>query len=99
MLVKTTRRNVIKNLLVGSAALMANPAFSCSYATSSKNQKNNLNNNIKQSVCRWTYDFLSLDELCNTVKQIGFSAIDLVGPKDWETLKKHDVYSSMCNGA
>jgi hydroxypyruvate isomerase len=30
---------------------------------------------------------------------MGFSAIDLVGPKDWETLKKHGIDSSMCNGA
>ena len=33
------------------------------------------------------------------VKKIGFSAIDLVGPKDWNTLKKYNVDSSMCNGA
>jgi hydroxypyruvate isomerase len=58
-----------------------------------------LKGNIKHSVCRWTYDFLSLDELCKAVKEIGFSAIDLVGPKDWPTLKKYEVYSSMCNGA
>ena len=58
-----------------------------------------MNGNIKQAVCRWTYNFLSLDELCKAVKKIGFSAIDLVGPKDWATLKKYDVYSSMCNGA
>jgi hydroxypyruvate isomerase len=37
--------------------------------------------------------------LCQTVKKLGFSAIDLVGPKDWPTLKKHGVFSSMCNGA
>jgi hydroxypyruvate isomerase len=33
------------------------------------------------------------------VKQIGFAAIDLVGPADWNILKKHNIYSSMCNGA
>ena len=27
------------------------------------------------------------------------SAIDLVGPKDWPTLQKYGLYSSMCNGA
>jgi hydroxypyruvate isomerase len=37
--------------------------------------------------------------LCKTAKGIGFSAIDLVGPKDWATLKKYDIVSSMCNGA
>ena len=25
--------------------------------------------------------------------------IDLVGPKDWPTLKQHGIFSSMCNGA
>jgi hydroxypyruvate isomerase len=58
-----------------------------------------LRGNIHHTVCHWTYNFLSLDELCGLVKDIGFSAIDLVGPKDWPTLKKHNVYSSMCNGA
>lgn len=61
--------------------------------------KMTLKGNIHHSVCRWTYSFLSVEELCKTVKQIGFSAIDLVGPDDWPMLKKYDVYSSMCNGA
>ena len=56
-------------------------------------------NKINHSVCRWTYDFLSLEALCKAVKSIGFAAIDLVGPADWSILKAHDVYSSMCNGA
>lgn len=32
-------------------------------------------------------------------KKIGIEAIDLVGPKDWPTLKKYGLDSSMCNGA
>ena len=56
-------------------------------------------NKINHSVCRWTYNFLSLGELCKVVKGIGFHAIDLVGPADWPVLKEHDVFSSMCNGA
>ena len=87
----------MKNLLISGAALSVSPSISlaCNEITESKKLKGNINH----SVCRWTYDFLPLDELCNTVKQIGFSAIDLVGPKDWNTLKKYGVYSSMCNGA
>jgi hydroxypyruvate isomerase len=54
---------------------------------------------MNHSVCRWTYSSFSLDELCRTVKQIGFHAIDLVGPADWPILQQHGVYSSMCNGA
>jgi hypothetical protein len=57
-----------------------------------------LKGNINHSVCRWTYDFLSLEELCLLAKEIGIKAIDLIGPKDWHILKKHGLDSSMCNG-
>lgn len=58
-----------------------------------------LKGNIRHSVARWTFDFLSVDELSRVVKRLGFSAIDLVGPKEWHILKQHGVDSSMCNGA
>ena len=58
-----------------------------------------LKKNINHSVCRWTYDFLSVEELCKTVTNIGFNAIDLCGPNDWSILKKYNIDSSMCNGA
>ena len=86
-------------MLSGTAVITAPAASltSCAAATTPKNET--LKGNINHSVCYWTYNFLSLDELCQTVKNVGFSAIDLVGPKDWPTLKKHGVFSSMCNGA
>ena len=90
------RRNLIKQLAAGSLALGALPSLA---ATCSATNRSQLKNNIHHSVCRWTYNFLSLEELCKTVKEIGFSAIDLVGPKDWPVLKAHGVDSSMCNGA
>jgi hydroxypyruvate isomerase len=92
------RRNLLKNLLLSGTAVAASPAISmASCSSTSKDSK--LKGNINHSVCRWTYNFLSLDELCQTVKQLNFSAIDLVGPKEWNILKKHGVDSSMCNGA
>jgi len=54
---------------------------------------------LKHSLARWTFQQYSIAELCRIVKDIGFAAIDLVGPEDWPTLKTHGVYSSMCNGA
>ena len=64
-----------------------------------ENMQPGLKNNINHSVCRWTYNFLSLEELCVTGKEIGLKAIDLVGPKEWQVLKDHGLHSSMCNGA
>jgi hydroxypyruvate isomerase len=39
---------------------------------------------------------MPLEELCKAVKKIGFSAIDLIAPKDWPMLQKYGIYSSMC---
>lgn len=58
-----------------------------------------LKGHIRHSVARWTYHFLSLEELCRVVQRIGFSAIDLIGPSEWPILKAHGIDSSMCNGA
>ncbi len=55
--------------------------------------------NLKHSVARWTFKDQSVEQLCQTVKSLGFAAIDLVGPEDWPTLKAHGIDSSMCNGA
>ena len=93
----TNRRDVIKTIVAGSALASTSTLFS-----SFKDLiplDNNLKGNINHSVCRWTYGFLSLDELCQLCEQIGIKAIDLVGPSDWETLQKYGLYSSMCNGA
>ena len=91
-----SRRKLIKAMALGTTAAMAAPAmvFAKSGSVEEKNLK--LKGNINHSVCQWTYNFMPLEELCKTVKEIGFSAIDLIGPKDWPTLQKHGIYSSMC---
>jgi hydroxypyruvate isomerase len=55
-----------------------------------------LKGNIRHSVCSWTFDEFSLEELCQTVKQLGFHAIDLVAPAGFNTLKTHGIDCSMC---
>lgn len=88
-----TRRDILKQLALGSLAIGGVTANSA-HADASP-----LQGRVKHTVARWTYDELSLDQLCLLAKRIGFSAIDLTGPKEWDTLKKHGMYSSMCNGA
>ena len=94
----SNRRKAIKNILAGSAALAAGTAAVPSFASGS--QKNTtLKGNIHHSVCRWCFGNLTLDELCVAANDIGLKGIDLVGPKDWPTLKKYNLVSTMCNGA
>lgn len=93
----SSRRSVIKNIVAGTAGIGLLGASQQALAKAMEDQP--LKGNINHSVCRWTYDFLSLDELCVLAKEIGIKAIDLIGPKDWHILKKHGIDSSMCNGA
>ena len=86
-------------MLLSGSAVMASPAMALQSCADNPAKTNALKGTINHSVCYWTYNFMSLEELCQTVKSTGFSAIDLVGPKDWPTLKKYGIDSSMCNGA
>ncbi len=94
---KQNRRTLIKNVVLGSAVLAGSGTLLSSFSCETADTKNmSLKGAINHSVCYWTYNFLSVEELCKAIKNIGFSAMDLVGPKDWPTLQKYNVYSSMC---
>lgn len=93
-----SRRNALKNLVTGTAALGTAPLLS-SFASCDDNKPFALKGNIQHSACRWCYDGIPLEEFCAAAKEIGLVGIDLVGPKDWPTLKKYGLISTMCNGA
>jgi hydroxypyruvate isomerase len=99
---KSSRRKAIKTI-VGGAAVVGAGGAAVSLLLSHKKPHDmkalKLKGTINHSVCRWCYGDIQLDDLCVAVKQIGFSAIDLVPPENWATLQKHGIYSSMCNGA
>jgi len=43
---------------------------------------------LKQSLCRWCYSKVPIDELCQAAVQLGIQAIDLVDPKEWAAVQK-----------
>lgn len=92
----SSRREAIKNMAVGAVGMTGLSSFAFSEKISSLTKEKVLKGNINHSVSRWTYNYLTLDELCKAVKEIGFSAIDLTKPSDWPTMQKHGIYASMC---
>jgi hydroxypyruvate isomerase len=50
---------------------------------------------LKQSVCKWCFPKMSVEELAAEGKKIGLVAIDLLGPGDFEAVKKHGLVCSM----
>ena len=54
---------------------------------------------LKHSVARWCLSQYSLEEILPLLKELGIYSIDLIGPNEFEVLKKHDFHCSMCEGA
>lgn len=97
MAANQNRRSAIKNMVTGSVAVASAGALS-SFTSMENTSTYKFKGNINQSVCAWCYK-IPLEELCIAAKGMGITAIDLVGPEGWATLKKHGLHSSMCNGA
>ena len=50
---------------------------------------------LNQSVCKWCYNGMSLDELASHAQSMGLVGIDLLGSADFPTLKKHGLVCTM----
>lgn len=58
-----------------------------------------LKGRINHSVCRWCYNDIPLEDLCEAANKMGLTSIELLGPKEWPILKKHGLTCAMPNGA
>tara|TARA_B100000963_G_C22638777_1_gene679179 strand:+ start:1363 stop:2259 length:897 start_codon:yes stop_codon:yes gene_type:complete len=97
---KNERRKVIKRISFSSAGLYLSPSVQLNTIKNKKPTKQiNMKRKINHSVCKWCFSQIPLEEFAMNVKAIGITGIDLIGPKDWNILKKNGLTSSMCNGA
>jgi hydroxypyruvate isomerase len=94
---KHSRRDALKSFAIAGVALSSPLALQSFTSKSDKTLA--LKGNVNHAVCRWCFPDVELDTLCIEAKKMGITGIDLVGPKEWPTLKKHGLTSSMCNGA
>lgn len=53
---------------------------------------------LKQSVCRWCFGGIALDDLCVAGKDMGLVGIDLLSEGDFATVKKHGLVCTMALG-
>lgn len=94
------RRSAIKGMLASTAVLsIPLDLFALGSPKDNNDSTTVLKGTINHSVSRWCFDSLDLETLCVEAKKMGITGIDLVGPEAWPTLKKHNLISTMCNGA
>ncbi len=91
------RRTFIGTTAAASVAILANKTALAADSSNINTMK--LNNNINHSVCQWCYGSIPLEDFLKSLNELGVTAIDLIGPKDYPLLKKYNIHNSMCNGA
>jgi hydroxypyruvate isomerase len=64
-----------------------------------KGQGPPLKGRLKQSVARWCYAKMSLDDLARDAAAIGLKGVDLIGHEDWPTVQKYGLIPAMTPGA
>jgi len=81
-----TRRSVLQTI---PAALACAPAERAAEPPSGR---------LKQSLCRWCYAKIPLDDLCRQAAEMGVSGVDLVEPADWPTIRKYGLVPTITQG-
>jgi hydroxypyruvate isomerase len=61
-------------------------------------EKPALKGRIKQSVSRWCYSSIPMDEFCKEAKAMGLVGIDLLDPPEWATVQQYGLIPTMSNG-
>ena len=52
---------------------------------------------IKQSVCKWCFNEMTVDQLAANAKRIGLKSVELVDPTDYADVTKHGLIVAMTN--
>ena len=91
-IITPTRRNILAGTAAAAVASVAGTTLAQSEGAPAARK-----GRIQQSACKWCYDKIPLEQLAAEGKQMGLVGIDLLGPNDFATLKKHGLVCTMVN--
>jgi hydroxypyruvate isomerase len=91
---KVTRRSALQTVATGLAGGLLSSHASFGSETNSKR-----NENLKQSVCKWCYKDMPLEELARNAAQIGLKSVELITPEEWPVVQKYGLTCAMGSGA
>jgi hydroxypyruvate isomerase len=88
-----TRRALLKSSLAGAAAMRLS-SLNANAETAVAARKGR----IHQSVSRWCYKQIPLDDLAAYAAQIGLKGVDLLQPDEYEVPRRHGIICTMAYG-
>jgi hydroxypyruvate isomerase len=89
------RRTVLKTLSTAAAATFLSENLAARIEQTDATLEAAVKDQINHSACRWCYNSIPLEELCQKGKAIGLKAIDLLGVDEWAVAKKYGLECSM----
>jgi len=90
-----SRRSLLKSLAVGTAAAAVPAALFAQTADSI--EALTVKGEIRQSVSKWCFGNIPLDEFCKICKKLGMVGVDLISENDWDIVNKNDMIVTMGN--
>jgi hydroxypyruvate isomerase len=82
-----TRRDALKATAAATALIPAGALAGTSSA-----------GRLKQSLARWCYAKIAIDDLCRAAADMGITGMDLAAPDDWPVLRKYGITPCMVQG-
>src|SRR5262245_34048537 len=76
-----SRRSLLTTVATGTAATFLIPRARAEEAPPAK-----INGNINQSICRWCYGKIPLEELATKAKAMGYKSIELLSPDEYKKI-------------
>jgi hydroxypyruvate isomerase len=86
------RRSVLRAAGLGAAGALA-------VASLRADEPAKVNGNINQSICRWCYGRIKLEDLAQSAVKIGYKSIELLLPNEYLKIKPFGLTCAMIGGA
>ena len=91
-----SRRGLLKGVAGGAAMAAVGAAAGGPLAGRARGAQ--LKGRIRQSVSRWCFGKVPMEEFCKACRDMGIGGIDLIGPGDWPLMKKYGLVGTCTPG-
>src|SRR5207247_10704297 len=91
-----SRRSVLQTVAGG---VIGGPVAASLTLGQERQASGKINGNLKQSVCKWCYKDMSVEQLAYEAARIGLKSVELLGPEDWPVLRKYGLTWALGPGA
>ena len=93
-----TRRSALARFAGGATLAASTTSLWQQLAAAETTAGPGLKGRIHHSVCKWCYDKIPLETLCQAGREIGLQSIELLTVDDFPTLKKYGLICAMVTG-